>query len=179
MFRVAWVGGRPAPIAGAKDLGIDVVLVHEKGRYDPAILAHCERVVHAPLADGHAIIEVLRPLHAERPFDRIMTTSEPFGIPTGQAVDAFGLPGVGEAVARALKDKSRTRELLEKHNVSPVRYRVVRGVEDTVGFLGEVNGPIVVKPIDGAASRHIIPVVDPAEARAAWARLYDVGIGAA
>jgi hypothetical protein len=160
-------------------LGIDVVLVHQEGQYEPAILAHCERVVHASLADGDAIVDVLRPLHAERPFDRIMTTSEPFGISTGHAVDAFGLPGVGEAVARALKDKSRTRELLEKHDVSPVRYRVVRGVEETVAFLTEIGGPIVVKPIDGAASRHILPVADSVDARRAWVRLGDVGIGTA
>jgi biotin carboxylase len=173
------VGGRPAPIAGAKELGIDVVLVHQEGQYEPDILAHCERVVHAPLADGDAIVEVLRPLHAERPFDRIITTSEPFGISTGHAVDAFGLPGVGEAVARALKDKSRTRELLEKHDVSPVRHRVVRGVDETVAFLTEIGGRVVVKPIAGAASRHIFPVADPADARRAWARLHEVGITSA
>ncbi|MFY9806151.1 MAG: hypothetical protein WCC65_05035 [Pseudonocardiaceae bacterium] len=47
-FRVAVGGGRPAPANGAKELGIDVVLVHEKGKYDEAVALHCEQIVHAP-----------------------------------------------------------------------------------------------------------------------------------
>ena len=124
-FRVAVIGGRPAPVGGAKELDIDVVLVHEKGAYDAGHRVHCERIVHAPLDDGPAILDALQPLHDERPFDRVMTTTEPAAESTGFVVDALGLPGVTEATARALKDKALTRELLDKHDLSPVRYRMV------------------------------------------------------
>jgi hypothetical protein len=179
MYRIAMIGGRPAPVAGAKELGIDVVLVHEEGAYDPAILEHCERVVHAPIADGPAILEVLKPLHAERPFDRVMTTTEPAGISTGYVVDALGLPGVSEATARALADKSLTRELLAERGLSPVRYRVVTSAEEVAGFAAEIGGRIVVKPIDGVASLHIHPVGTPDEAALAWKQLQDAGISSA
>ncbi|NEE60927.1 biotin carboxylase, partial [Streptomyces sp. SID8455] len=93
-YRVAVIGGRPAPVAGAKELGIDVVLVHEEGAYDVAVAQHCERIIHGPLDDGPAILELLKPLHAERPFDRVLTTTEPAAESTGFVVDALGLPGV-------------------------------------------------------------------------------------
>src|SRR5690606_248768 len=105
-YRVAVIGGRPAPVAGAKELGIDVVLVHEEGAYDVAVAQHCERIIHGPLADGPAILELLKPLHEERPFDRVLTTAEPAAESTGFVVDALGLPGVSEFTARALKDKA-------------------------------------------------------------------------
>lgn len=179
MYRVAMVGGRPAPINGVKELGIDVVLVHQEGMYDPAIARHCERIVHAPIDDGPAILEVLRPLHEERPFDRVVTTTEPAGVSTGYVVDALGLPGVTEATARALLDKSLTRERLAEHDLSPVRYRVVHDVDDITDFLSAVGGRIVVKPIDGAASLHIHPVESDEDAALAWKLLADVGISSA
>lgn len=178
-YRVAVVGGKPAPIHGARELGIDVVLVHEQGGYDEAILQHTERVVHAQLDDGPAILEVLRPLHEERPFDRVMTTTEVAAISTGFVVDALGLPGVTEFTARALKDKALTRECLAKHGLDPVAYRVVQSEEEAVEFYREVGSKIVLKPVDGVASLHIHPVDSEADAVAAWQKFVEAGITSA
>lgn len=178
-FRVAVVGGRPAPVAGAKELSVDVVLVHEKGKYDEATAVHCEQVVHAPIDNGPAILEGLRPLHDKRPFDRILTTDEPAGESTGYVVDALGLPGVTEETARALKDKALMRKLLAEHGLSPVRHQIVLSVAETVKFLRTVGGRIVVKPIDGVASLHINEVADAYDAARAWRFLEEAGISTA
>lgn len=177
-YRVAVVGGRPAPIAGAKQLGIDVVLVHEEGAYDPAIAEHCERIVHTSIADCQAVLDVLKPLHTERPFDRVLTTTEPAAESTGFVVDALGLPGVTEATARALKDKALTRELLDKHGLSPVRYRMVHSAAEIADFRAEVGERIIVKPVDGVASLHIHPVDTPQDAKRAWQALWEADITA-
>lgn len=179
MFRVAVIGGRPAPVTGAKELGIDIVLVHEQGAYDPAIAAHVERIVHAPISDGPAILEILLPLHQERPFDRVITTTEPAAESTGFVVDALGLPGVTEFTARALKDKSLTRQLLARHGLSPVRHQVVTNAAQITQFLTRIGGRIVVKPLDGAASLHIHPVDTPAEAENTWTLFEQAGIAEA
>lgn len=174
-FRVAVIGGRPAPINGARELGIDVVLVHEKGQYDPSISQHCEQIVHAPIDNGPAILDVLAPLHRQRRFDRVITTTEPAGESTGYVVDALGLPGVSEFTARALKNKGLMRELLAKNDLSPVRYRVVHSAAELTEFLAEIGGMVIVKPIDGVASMHINTVTSAAEAAAAWDRLRATG----
>ena len=178
-FRVAVVGGRPAPVAGAKELGIDVVLVHQQGHYDEAISVHCEQIVHAPIDDGRKILDVLRPLHEQRPFDRVLTTTEPAGESTGYVVDALGVPGVTEFTARALKNKALMREVLAKHDLSPVRHRVVHSATQTVEFLHDVGGKIVVKPVDGVASMHIKEVAAAGDVAQAWNELGEAGISAA
>jgi hypothetical protein len=175
MFRVAVIGGRPAPVHGARELGIDVVLVHEEGGYDESILRHCERVVHAPLGDGPAILEVLKPLHEQRPFDRVLTTTEVAALSSGWVVDALGLPGVTEFTARALKEKALTRDLLAKAELSPVRYRVLHSPEDAAEFFEEIGGKIVMKPNDGAASLHIHEVTTADDAVIAWKLLQEAG----
>ncbi|MEU6658093.1 ATP-grasp domain-containing protein [Streptomyces sp. NPDC046821] len=175
-YRVAVIGGRPAPIAGAKQLGIDVVLIHEEGAYDPAIAEHCERIVHAPIADGQAILDTLKPLHDERPFDRVLTTTEPAAESTGFVVDSLGLPGVTEATARALKDKALTRELLAKYDLSPVRYQMVHNAAEIAEFQAEVGEKIIVKPVDGVASLHIHTVDGAEDAQRAWQALGEAGI---
>jgi biotin carboxylase len=140
---------------------------------------HCERIVHAPIADGAAILAALRPLHAQRPFDRVLTTTEPAGESTGYVVDALGLPGVSEYTARVLKNKTLMREVLDDNGLSPVRYRQVRSAAEVEEFFHEVGGRIVVKPVDGVASLHINPVGAAAEAETAWRALTDAGLDVA
>ncbi|MCX5398291.1 acetyl-CoA carboxylase biotin carboxylase subunit family protein [Streptomyces sp. NBC_00102] len=178
-FRVAWIGGRPAPVAGAKELGIDVVLVHEEGLYEPSVAEHCERIVHAPITDGPAVLAVLRPLHEERPFDRVLTTSEPAGICAGYVTDALGLPGVGATTARTLKDKALTRAALDRHGLSPVRHRVVRSAEEAEEFQRSLGAPLVLKPVDGAASRHIHRAEDAVETAKAFREMTAAGFSEA
>lgn len=76
-----------------------------------SVTEHCERVVHAPITDGQAVLDALKPLHDERPFDRVLTATEPTAESTGFVVDALGLPGVSEATAWALKDNGAPRQL--------------------------------------------------------------------
>lgn len=179
MYRVAVVGGRPAPIHGARQWGVDVVLVHQVGAYDESIVEHCEQVVHAQIDDGPAVLRALRPLHEQRPFDRVLTTTEVAALSTGYVVDALGLPGVTEFTARALKDKSLTRDLLAEHGLSPVRYRRLTSAEEAVDFLEQVGGRIVIKPLDGAASLHIHCANTADDAVLVWKLLRESNIEAA
>ncbi|QKW20277.1 ATP-grasp domain-containing protein [Kitasatospora sp. NA04385] len=176
MYRVAVVGGKPAPISGAKELGIDVVLVHEEGKYDLDELGpHCERIVHAAIDDRDAILAVLRPLHRERPFDLLLTSTEDAAIPVAAVNAELGLPGTSERTSRIIKDKALTRRALAEHGLSPVRFRAPESAEDAADFQGEVGDRIVVKPIDGVASLHIHVATTPQEAAAAWTALQEAG----
>ncbi|QXH35210.1 ATP-grasp domain-containing protein [Pseudomonas muyukensis] len=173
--RIAVIGGRPAPIHGAKEMGIDVVLVHQDGDYEQEIVSHCERVVHARIDDAEAIIKVLEPLHRERPFERIITTTEVAGESTGKVVDHFKLTGVSYKTAHLLKDKVAMRELLAKHDLSPVAFRHVTCAEDAIAFVAE-HGRSVLKPAEGVASLHIHPCEDAASATRAWQALKEAEV---
>lgn len=152
--RIAVIGGRPSPIHEARNLGIDVVLVHEEGAYEQELIACCEQVVHADITNAEAMIKVLEPLHRERPFDRIITTTENAGESTGSLVDYFQLPGVTFKTAFLLKDKLAMRDHLAKHGLSPVAYSQVSSKQDAISFV-EKHGRSVIKPARGVASLHI------------------------
>ncbi|GAA0564416.1 ATP-grasp domain-containing protein [Halomonas salifodinae] len=173
--RVAVIGGRPAPIYGAKKLGIDVVLVHEEGAYEQEIVAHCEKIVHADITDGNAVINALEELHLQRPFDRIITTTEVAGESTGKAVDHFGLAGVSYKTAHLLKDKLAMRDLLAAHDLSPVAYSRVDCKEDAIEFVNRY-GRSVLKPAEGVASLHIHPCEDEQSVFSALKALEAAGV---
>ncbi|WP_018588825.1 ATP-grasp domain-containing protein [Salinispora arenicola] len=174
--RIATVGGELHAVAHAPDLGIDVVAVHVRGKYDPRMASFCERLIDVPtLLDDEHVLEVLAPLHAERPFTQVLTTSEFGGVTAAKVNAVFGTPGNSVDAAMAMKDKQRMRELLDKAGVSPVRYGVVSSAEDVRDFLRDVGGSIVVKPIDGTASAHVRRIDDVAGVGAAWSAYLESG----
>ncbi|MCC3763479.1 ATP-grasp domain-containing protein [Glycomyces sp. TRM65418] len=176
--RIAVVGGRPAPIHGAKELGIDVVLAHAEGQFDPAEAeAHCSRIVVGDIADTDSLLRLLAPLHEERPFDRILTTTELSAVPVGEVNAKLGLPGTSAEVSRTIQDKALTREALDRHGLSPVRHRIVADAADAADFLASVGGRCVLKPGKGAGSLHINVVTDAEEAARAFAAITDFGYG--
>ncbi|MFF9644130.1 ATP-grasp domain-containing protein [Kitasatospora aureofaciens] len=176
MYRVAVVGGKPAPISGAKELGIDVVLIHEEGKYDIDELGpHCEQIVHAAIDDRDSILAAIKPLHEQRPFDLLLTSTEDAAIPVAAVNEALGLPGTSERTSRIIKDKALTRQAMAEHGLSPVRFRALTSAEDAANFQAEVGDRIVVKPIDGVASLHINVATTPEEASRAWTSLQEAG----
>ena len=176
MYRVAVIGGKPAPIAGAKDLDIDVTLLHEPGKYDPREVApHCGDIVDCSITDSGAMLAALLPRHQERPFDLVLTNTEDAAIPVGRVVEALGMPGTTERTSRVIKDKTLTRRALENGGLSPVRYRALATVDDALDFLELVGDRVVIKPADGVASLQIHVAETPEQASTAWKQLQDAG----
>lgn len=176
--RIAVVGGRPAPIHGAKELGIDVVLAHAEGQYDPAESeAHCSQIVTGDITDTDVLLRLLAPLHEERPFDRILTTTELSAVPVGEVNAKLGLPGTPVEVSRTIQDKALTRQALDRHGLSPVRHRIVTDPSDAAAFLQEAGGRCVLKPGKGAGSLHINVVRNAEEAERAFNAITAFGYG--
>ncbi|MBV7696590.1 ATP-grasp domain-containing protein [Streptomyces sp. TRM70350] len=173
--RVAVVGGHSHSVMSALDLDLDVVLVHAPGMYEEMLHDYCERIVHAELSDAGSLLEAIRPLHEERPFERVLTTSEAGAVPTAVVVEQLGLPGNSVSAVRALYDKVLTREALARAGVSPVRYQVVDSARSLTSFLRAVGGRIVVKPVDGTASADVHILDDEAAAADAWEQLAAAG----
>jgi biotin carboxylase len=169
------IGGRFHAAMYARELGVDVVLVHEAGKYEDEFAGQCERIVHANVADGPEIAKALEPLHRRRPFDRVISTTDLGTVPAGEVTDALGLPGNGAQAARTLKDKSLTRQTMMEHDLNPVRYRVARGVGDIEELLGEVGGRVVVKPLGASGSADVHVVSDGRAAELAWRELLAAG----
>ncbi|MGW8883123.1 ATP-grasp domain-containing protein [Streptomyces sp. NPDC055749] len=154
--RIAVVGGRPAPVHGARELGIDVTLVHTEGQFDPAEAEpHCSAILTGDITDAGELLRLLRPLHDANPFELVLTTTELAAVSVGELNAELGLPGTSPAVSRIIQDKALTRQALDRRGLSPVRHRQITGEAEAVEFLADVGGPIVLKPGKGAGSLHI------------------------
>ncbi|MDF4251736.1 hypothetical protein [Streptomyces sp. WMMB303] len=166
--RVAVVGGQSHSVMAAPELDLDVVLVHAPGMYEEKLHACCERIEHADLSDADALFDVLAPLHAQRPFARVLTTSEVGAVPTAEVTRRLGLPGNSPEAVGILQDKARTRAALERAGMPAVRHRVVQDADALAAFQREIGGRIVLKPVDGTASADVHFADDEHGARRGW-----------
>ncbi|OLF17229.1 ATP-grasp domain-containing protein [Actinophytocola xanthii] len=167
MPRVAVIGGRLHAVKYARALDVDVVLVHEPGRYEPDFAEHCERIVHAPVTDPAAVLEVLAPLHRARPLDRVLCTTDLGTVPAAEVAEALGVPHTPAAAARTIKNKAAVRETLARHGIDRVAHRLVRDRREAAGFVESV-GRAVLKPVDGSGSADVHIVTGTLEAELAW-----------
>ncbi|MBO8195990.1 ATP-grasp domain-containing protein [Streptomyces oryzae] len=166
--RVAVVGGQSHSVMAAPELDLDVVLVHAPGMYEEKLHAYCERIEHADLSDADALFDVLAPLHEERPFARVLTTSEVGAVPTAEVTRRLGLPGNSPEAVATLQDKALTRAALEQAGMPAVRHRVVEGADALAAFQRETGARIVLKPVDGTASADVHFADDEHGARRIW-----------
>lgn len=175
MPRVAVIGGRLHAVKYARELGVDVVLVHEQDQYEPEFAALCERIVHAPPTDSAAIIEALGPLHRARPFDRVLCTTDLGTVPAAEVAEALGVPHTPVTAARTIKNKAAVRRILAEQGIDPVRATLVRSRRDTADFAASLAGRLVLKPVDGSGSADVHIVHGVPEAELAWKAMEAAG----
>jgi phosphoribosylaminoimidazole carboxylase (NCAIR synthetase) len=175
MPRVAVIGGRLHAVKYARELDVDVVLVHEDGQYEPEFREHCEQIVHAPFTDAKAVLEVLAPLHKSRAFDRIVCTTDLGTVPAAEVAAALGVPHTPVAAARTIKNKAAVRETLARQGIDPVAHRIVSTTHDAASFAESVGGRAVLKPVDGSGSADVHIVASSQEAELAWKAMEAAG----
>ncbi|MFD7257244.1 ATP-grasp domain-containing protein [Streptomyces sp. NPDC059874] len=176
--RIAVIGGRPAPVHGARELGIDVTLIHTEGQFDRAEAEpHCSTILTGDITDAGELLALLQPLHEANPFEFILTTTELAAVSVGEVNAKLGLPGTSPEVSLTIQDKALTRQALDRHGLSPVLYRQIDSEAEAVEFLAEVGGPIVLKPGKGAGSLHIHKVDNAEDAVRAVREVAAFGYG--
>lgn len=101
--------------------------------------------------------------------DALLGMLEQLQVPLGEVRDALSIPGMGEAVARNFRDKSRMKDVFREHGVPCAGHALAhdrdaaRRVAHTLGF------PLVVKPPAGAGARSTFRI-DGAEQLEMWLR---------
>jgi hypothetical protein len=169
------LGGRLHAVKYARELDVDVVLVHEAGNYEPEFAEHTERIVHAPITDAKAVLDVLAPLHRARPFERVVCTTDLGTVPAADVAQALGIPHTPAAAARTIKNKAAVRETLADKGIDSVAHRIVRTREDAAAVAEAVGARVVLKPVDGSGSADVHIVTSTHEAELAWKAMEAAG----
>ncbi|MFE5582462.1 ATP-grasp domain-containing protein [Kitasatospora sp. NPDC056531] len=168
MRRVAVLGGTEAVLEAAAEAGVTVVLLQHPGLVTPRARQLCEQVVEADLDDVAAVTAAVAGLHRRRPFDRVLSLTEPCLVLATELNHLLGLPGNLPQVSRALKDKHAMRVLMAAAGLSPVRFRIVSSLAECRDFRASVGGRIVVKPPRGAGSLGVCEIASDEAERGYW-----------
>jgi biotin carboxylase len=141
-----------------------------QSRTDKAISLSREpvRTICTDFNDLRETLALVRAVHAIDPFDGVMAIYEFFTPLAGMIRDELGLCGVSAHSVRASLDKLVTRDILAKAGLSRVPYARIRSEQDLVQFMRAVGGPVVLKPINGGASRCIFFIHEEDEIPRIW-----------
>ncbi|WP_415947260.1 ATP-grasp domain-containing protein [Streptomyces sp. KLOTTS4A1] len=174
--RIALLGGRPSVLQSAAELGCEIVQFAKPGMYDPeAARRWCVEVVEVDLADQQAVLEAGRALHARLPVVRFFSPAELGLVAAARLNEEFALGGNSLRTVTLLKDKSAMRGRLAEADLSPVRFRVVHDAAELAGFLDEIGGPGIIKPLDYGGSRDVHKVEAAHRAAEVWSLVEAAG----
>ncbi|MER6712824.1 ATP-grasp domain-containing protein [Streptomyces sp. NPDC006129] len=166
--RIAVLAGTPQLVRAARALGIDTVFVHDAAQPAPPVAAEAGTALAAPLADTDALHAALAPLHAERPFARVLSLTERGLLPTAAVAERLGLPGNSLHTVGLLQDKRRMRELLNARGIGPVPTTTPRDPAGLAAFCRATGGPVILKPAAGTSSQAVFKVAGPQDAEDVW-----------
>jgi biotin carboxylase len=128
------------------------------------------RTICTEFNDLRETIALVRAVHAIDPFDGVMAIYELFTPLAAMIRDELGLCGVSQHSVRAARDKLVTRDVLTNAGLCRVPYAKIESAEALDRFAREVGGPVVLKPINGVASRCVFFVDRPEDIPRIWAK---------
>ncbi|MFI9806631.1 ATP-grasp domain-containing protein [Streptomyces sp. NPDC052301] len=153
---VLLVGGPGSELDKLDGLGVRYSMMQLPER---ASAHHRARAARYAVMDYRELDEVLalaRDWHSADPFDAVASFTEYGLYPASQCARALGIPGDNLRAVELTRDKSKCRELLDRHGLSPVRHRLCENVEDARRFMRELGpAPVVLKPRDGGLSEGV------------------------
>ncbi|HEY3606276.1 MAG TPA: ATP-grasp domain-containing protein [Pseudonocardiaceae bacterium] len=166
---VLLVGGRGHELPKVHGLGLRYSMIQIPERVTEAQSAGASHYAVLDYRDLDRILPTIRAWHAEDPFDAVLSFTE-YGLePASRCAIELGLAGDNLTAVLRTRDKTRTRELLDRHGLSPVRHRVCATPADARAFMAELGGlPIVLKPRAGGLSEGVFFVATEAELAERW-----------
>ncbi|WP_250306267.1 ATP-grasp domain-containing protein [Streptomyces sp. A 4/2] len=173
--RIAVLAGTPQLVRTASALGIDTVFAYDETHPAPPTAAEAGVSLAVDLTDTDALHAALAPLHAERPFTRVLSLTERGLLPTAAVAERLGLPGNSLHAVSLLRDKQRMRELLNARGISPVHTDAPRAAAELAAFCRATGGPVILKPAAGSASQAVFRVSGPEAAEEVWRAFESAG----
>lgn len=116
-------------------------------------LAHVDQVLDVDTLNDERFGALLRDVHARRPIDALITTSEAAIIPVAREAERLGLRYPRPAALENAVHKDRLRDTLRRHGLRSPDHQVVTEAELLAGLHPRIPLPFVVKPTRGFAKQ--------------------------
>ncbi|WP_198035149.1 ATP-grasp domain-containing protein [Streptacidiphilus rugosus] len=166
------LGHLTEPLRIAKSLGLHVILIQHKDRFEPEQAQLADVTFVADFTDWTVVEPLVRAAHQRWPFAAALSLTEPGLEIAGRVNDMFGLGGTSWSAANLLRDKLAMRRHLA---VTAPQFAI--GAEPLVdrhsmAAFGRAHGyPFVVKPVDLTAGFGIFKVQGPEQLDEVWQRI--------
>jgi biotin carboxylase len=164
------IGGRLQAIRKAKELGLRVVLLQHKER----LLAGQAEAVDALIVVDYLDWDVARPMiqaaHEVYGFTKVISLVDQAMELVGRINDLLGLGGTSHEVARRFHNKLAMRQWLTQTGFETVRAEPVADAAAIADFGARHGYPLIVKPVDGTASRGVMRIGAVEEIGQSWSQ---------
>lgn len=95
----------------------------------------------------------------ENKIDAVLSEECDIAMPTvAYIAENLGLPSLGSESAALYTNKFLMREFCREHNLAFPEYKKCKSVSDAIEFFNEINGKIIIKPLDGNSSRGVFVI---------------------
>ena len=163
------LGHLTEPLRIAKSLGLNVILIQHKDKFDPEQAKLADVTFVADFTDWSVVEPLARAAHQVWDFAAALSLTEPGLEIAGRINDLFGLGGTGYETARLLRDKLAMRRHLA--HAAP-EFAIGAGPltdRESLAAFGPAHGyPFVVKPTDLTAGFGIFKVSGPEDVDEVW-----------
>jgi biotin carboxylase len=166
---VLLIGGRGHEVDKVRKLGARYSMIQVPERLNERQAAGAENYAIADYRRLEEILPIARAWHAADPFGAVASFTE-YGLePASRCAIELGVPGDNLTAVLRTRDKTVTRELLNRNGLSPVRHRVCVTESDARDFMAELDGQaIVLKPTAGGLSEGVFVVLTQDELPQRW-----------
>ncbi|MGW0393017.1 ATP-grasp domain-containing protein [Streptomyces sp. NPDC003042] len=155
------IGGWKALIDKAVKAGYDVSFLgdtHDSEWQDGTLERDCVQACHAAVVQISTCLVHARRMHAQRPFDAVVSFTE-FGLETAAVVaDALGVKGLGLHPVAVTRYKDRMRAVLDAHPDLALRWRLVHNGAELRDFWQEHGPDLILKPAAGVGSEGVYEI---------------------
>lgn len=96
--------------------------------------------------------------------DAVLSEECDIAVPTvAYVADELKLPSIGADMAELYTNKYAMREFCKNNGLLYPKYRKCKSVDEAKAFLREINGKIIIKPLDANSSRGVFTIENEAE----------------
>lgn len=145
-------------LAAAESLGIDLVVASE----NPPPMEMGDRYLQIDCSSPTASAEAIADLGGRIHIDAVVAADDAGVMVAAEAASMMGLPGNHLDSARSTRNKLAMRNMLARAEIDQPDFAELAPNDDPVAVAGSIGYPLVIKPIDRAASQGVIRVDTPA-----------------
>ncbi|MEU4878360.1 ATP-grasp domain-containing protein [Streptomyces sp. NPDC021608] len=166
---VLLVGGPGSELDKLEKLGVRYSMMQIPERVSERQFASASHYAVLDYRNLDEVLAVARAWHSVDPFDAVASFTEYGLYPASRCAQALGVPGDNLTAVQQTRDKTRTRDLLDRHRLSPVRHRLCETPEEALRFMRQMDGvSVVLKPHDGGLSEGVFLAETENEVAERW-----------